>query len=467
MKDFDKIACNRTFVILLLVIWATIAGLSVSPALSGTWDIQTVDTGNQYASLALDSSDKPHISYYGGMINPGLRYAAWNGSTWNTETVAGGGLGDMTGQYTSLALDSSSKPRISYLGDIMNPGLKYAAWNGSTWDIETVDGGITSGPEGQNTSLALDSSSGKPRISYHDSMNMALKYAAWNGSIWVIETVDGGMPGDMTGQYASLALDSSGRPRISYHDSVNMALKYAAWNGSIWVIETVDTGMMLGQYTSLALDSSDKPRISYYGDMTTPGLKYAAWNGSTWNTETVDGGMLGGSAGQYTSLALDSSGKARISYYDGDLINPGLKFAAWNGFTWDIETVDSEMMGGPGGQFTSLALDSSDKPHISYPVGFMNPRLRYASPFLGDANNDGVVSADDYGSVQLNFGDTGVPGILGDANYDGVVSADDYGSVQLNFGDTAGLGSVPVPEPASAGLLLLGFSGLLWRRMKR
>ncbi len=86
---------------------------------------------------------------------------------------------------------------------------------------------------------------------------------------------------------------------------------------------------------------------------------------------------------------------------------------------------------------------------------------------LGDANGDGVVSADDYGSVQSNFGDTGVPGLPGDANGTGAVSADDYGSVQSNFGTTTGMGGVPIPEPTSAALLMLGFSGLLWRRMKR
>ncbi len=86
---------------------------------------------------------------------------------------------------------------------------------------------------------------------------------------------------------------------------------------------------------------------------------------------------------------------------------------------------------------------------------------------MGDANNDDVVSADDYGSVQLHFGDTGVFGgsLLGDASQDGVVSADDYGSVQLNFGAVAGMGAVgQIPEPATMGLLVLGGLGLIRRR---
>ncbi len=79
----------------------------------------------------------------------------------------------------------------------------------------------------------------------------------------------------------------------------------------------------------------------------------------------------------------------------------------------------------------------------------------------GDANRDGVVSADDYGSVQLHFGDTGDVGILGDANGDGVVSADDYGSVQLHFGDMAGM---TVPEPGTIGLLAIGLVAILRKR---
>ena len=84
----------------------------------------------------------------------------------------------------------------------------------------------------------------------------------------------------------------------------------------------------------------------------------------------------------------------------------------------------------------------------------------------GDANGDGLVSADDYASVQANFGNIGAPGIslLGDTNQDRVVSADDYASVQSHFGETGGMGSVPIPEPATLSLLALGGLAILRRR---
>ncbi len=85
---------------------------------------------------------------------------------------------------------------------------------------------------------------------------------------------------------------------------------------------------------------------------------------------------------------------------------------------------------------------------------------------LGDADGSSIVSADDYGSVQVNFGDTGDPGLSGDANGDGVISADDYGSVQSNFGATTGMGGAPVPEPATLTLLVLGGVAMLRHRRK-
>ena len=61
-------------------------------------------------SLALDSMGRPHISYrefnYLSWYNDDLKYAYWDGSTWQIQTVEW--IGDV-GHYTSLALDSSDE----------------------------------------------------------------------------------------------------------------------------------------------------------------------------------------------------------------------------------------------------------------------------------------------------------------------------------------------------------------------
>jgi len=74
--------------------------------------------------------------------------------------------------YKRQALDNADVPHISYYA----PGpkdLKCAIWNGSSWDIDTLD---NVGDVGWWTSIALDGDGGL-HIAYHDHTNGDLKYA--------------------------------------------------------------------------------------------------------------------------------------------------------------------------------------------------------------------------------------------------------------------------------------------------
>ena len=186
---------------------------------------------------------------------------------------------------------------------------------GTNWAIETVD---SAGTVGEHTSICV--SGNYPRISYYSPSTQDLKYASWSLTGWSITTVDSA---GTVGYYSSLALDSSGRPHISYYDGTNDDLKYAFRNTlGIWDIVTADSTGDVGRYSSLALDSSNNPHISYYDTMfTNDNLKYAGWSdaGSSWSIQIVDSA---GNVGLYSSLALDSSDRYYISYYDvtnGDL----------------------------------------------------------------------------------------------------------------------------------------------------
>ena len=263
--------------------------------------------------MSSTDSDNPRISYH-DLTNGKVRYASWSGSSWNTADVAVVGS---EGGYTSLALDNSGYPRISYYNATYvspNRNLGYAYWDGTKWNNQTVD---RTADVGEYSSLALDSS-GYPRISYYDATHGALKYASWDGTSWNDQTVDSS---GNVGEYTSLALDSSGYPRISYYDVSHGYLKYAAWTGTVWAVSTVDSSGNVGEYTSLALDSSGYPRISYY-DVSHGYLKYAAWTGTTWAVSTVDST---GDVGEYSSLKLTQTGSPKIGYHDAT--NHDLKYA--------------------------------------------------------------------------------------------------------------------------------------------
>jgi hypothetical protein len=91
--------------------------------------------------------------------------------------------------------------------------------------------------------------------------------------------------------------------------------------------------------------------------LTNDDLKYAWHDGNTWHIETVHSAGNAGSS----SLALDDSGYPHISYYDS--ANRDLKYAYHDGTSWQIESVDRT---GNVGSSTSLALDASSHPYISY-----------------------------------------------------------------------------------------------------
>ncbi len=242
---------------------------------------------------------------------------------------------------TSLRLDGAGRPHVSYsAGAFLD--LRYAWYDGTAWISETLDNNA-----GVN-SLALDSD-GRPHIAYDDWTSGELKYAYYDGAAWQIDNVD-------LGGTASLALDAVGRPHIAYHGN-NNDLRYAYNDGSDWITETVDNAAPGWYYTSLALSTLGRPHISYY-DAAGGDLKYAYNDGSAWHLATVDSA---GDVGTDSSLSLDAAGHPHIAYYDAT--RGDLKYAYSDGSAWHVEAVDSA---GQVGRSVSLALDAYGRPRISY-----------------------------------------------------------------------------------------------------
>lgn len=162
-----------------------------------------------------------------------------------------------------------------------------------------------------------------------DSDNVGGGESGWDNRTTVD---DAGGWGD-TGYNPSLALDSGGNPHIAYHnqnthDGSNNGLLYAYRDSTrTWKpLELVSRGNDLGHWSSLVLDASDRAYISYY-DRTRGELKIAMRNRTTdkWKIEIVDRGNAGAGVGACTSIALDPQGFAAISYLDYD--NQALKYA--------------------------------------------------------------------------------------------------------------------------------------------
>jgi len=329
------------------------------------WQVETVDLGGdvgRWSALALDGAGRPHISYC-DRANGDLKYACYDGTAWQTQTVDSAGV---VGYYTSLALDSADRPHIAYCRmDPDNPSLcmdlVYARYDGTSWITTTVNTGYM----GQYASLALDAAD-RPHISYYNSSNSQVRYAAYDGSAWHIEVIADDVGTQLEG--TSLALSSAGLPHIAYYDGHQLELRYARYDGADWQTETVDDDYYAGWACSLALDGTDRPHISYYHD-NDKAVKYAHYDGSDWWIETVGPSFyLAG----YTSLALDAGGRPHISFL-GWTPTYGLIYAFRGASGWVTELVDHDSTG----RYNSLALDAAGNPHISY-FDDLDSDLRYA-----------------------------------------------------------------------------------------
>jgi YD repeat-containing protein len=317
----------------------------------------------KYNSIALDSNNKAHISYYNS-TNANLNYATNVSGNWVRAVIE---ATDDAGKYSSIAVDSNDKVHISYYKAAPNYNLRYATNISGVWALKNVEG---TDDVGKHSAIALDNNN-KAHISYYKATNTRLKYATNVSGSWVTTAVD---TSGSTGTYTSIAADSDNKLHISYYDAGNKYLKYATNASGSWVTTAVDTFGNSGTYTSIALDFNNKAHISYY-DAANTALKYATNVSGGWVTETID---TSGNTGTYSSIAVDFGNNVHISYHDA--ANGSLKYATNVSGSW--LTVDLDPSGGVG-TYTSIAIDPNNKIHVSY-YDAVNGDLKYVTSLTGN-----------------------------------------------------------------------------------
>jgi len=263
---------------------------------NNNWNISVIiyATAAYDESIAMDSNNKSHISfYYYDAPDSYVCYANNVSGVWQISNV------DQNGTVTTIAVDSLNHPHIAYSDDGWY-GLKYAHFDGNTWIIQVVDSQQQSG-SGNNNAITTDSPN-NPHISYCQDAIGQLRYAHKVSGSWVIEYPDS-VTGSM-GSGTSICLNSQDLPCISH----GSPLHYCSKIGGTWQVQQVDSS---GGGTSLALNSNDYPYIAYSKDSPNNLLYMAHWDGSTWQLETVDPTP---GAGMHCSLKLDSSNRPHIAY---------------------------------------------------------------------------------------------------------------------------------------------------------
>ncbi len=291
------------------------------------WFVMNVGRSASFCSLTLDSKQRPHISWadFGGASGSKLRYAYWDGLSWKKQAIPLDS--DIIGYYTSIALDSADRPSISfyeYRGVKLSDTkirLRVVRWNGQYWEVKTIDGQEGSG---KFNAIAIDARDHIHLAYANVSSDIAgMRYAFWDGKSWSTEIVDGPEQnhGGYVGHSACIALDKDGNPHISYVNQSTPSVKYAVRKNGRWDIQTVDTVLNVGypDRNSIAVDDEGRPYIGYY-DAARGILKVAHQEGQKWLTETVDTNASG-----FTSSMQIDQGWLWISY--ADQANRALKVA--------------------------------------------------------------------------------------------------------------------------------------------
>jgi hypothetical protein len=312
----------------ILVLLSTFFFCAQTLSQNWTWTTEAVDSSGQFTSLAIDSTGNLHMSY----IHEGrLRYAfrSANDGKWFKMEI------DVANNYTGIAVDRANNPYICYTGfDI----LRYAHWDGKSWFRQEIAPG--SGQIGYTCSIAVADNGTPNLIWYQLTLGRAnyfhLKHAVLKDGAWQARTVDLAME---TGKWNSLRLDQDGNPHVSYSVWDLGEQRYAYWNGKSWIISTVEGRMSSktkslhpGYGNSLALGPGNTALVSYMDDSA---LKFARQQGEGWSIEEVDKITGGGWIDFRSSLLLDSNGVPHIAYQDSGSV----KHAYWNGKEWQIQVI--------------------------------------------------------------------------------------------------------------------------------
>jgi len=159
--------------------------------------------------------------------------------------------------------------------------VKYAEWNGVSWDIEDIEN--TVGVDVGGSNISLTEINGKPAVTYYVQTWSALRYARKDGAgIWQKKVVYS--TGDV-GEFSSL-VEFGSDPVIFFYDTTNKNLMYAEFNGVNWDAENAVSTGDVGQYCS-GMIVLGEPSCAYY-DETYTQVRFVRWTGSSWKVERPD-----------------------------------------------------------------------------------------------------------------------------------------------------------------------------------
>jgi len=214
----------------LHVAWASAGGLWYASNASGGFQAEAVTLGSATAiSMAVDDAGTPWIAY---RLSGGLQVATPQGTRWSSTLV--GSAPVCTNCSTGIGIGADGNPIVGYSD---GSSALAATFDGTSWTTRTIEGG-----GGQGMSLAVDKD-GSPHASYYKGGEVheaqSVKGAAWQ--VTEVGTVDAGSA-DAAGAGTSIGVDDQGVTYVAYYDKGFPGIRLASNGGGTFAeVTTSDT----------------------------------------------------------------------------------------------------------------------------------------------------------------------------------------------------------------------------------
>ena len=170
------------------------APIKFMKTLNGEWTEPYMIEKEGYSDIdmVLDEQDKPHLSYYA--VNKGIIYHYCqdpDANLWSAPEIIedNWGGGQLEGMVTSISIDDSGIPHISYVGNVdqdSRENIKHAWKQGEHWSIEKID----DGDFGSSGNGVYVEEPGKVHFTYVHFPSHEIRYATNIAGPWIRQGID-------------------------------------------------------------------------------------------------------------------------------------------------------------------------------------------------------------------------------------------------------------------------------------
>lgn len=393
----------------------------IKPVAGQSWSIRQVSDGIK-PTLAIDTNQNIHIAFMNEANSGWVKHALIEDSSF---TISTADAGYFYGPQDIAINPITNQPSIAFHDHSAGGGNEVVVeYNGTEWSRNVIS---SSGHDGWDNSIAFDSK-GIPHTGSIDPSGGGLEYATKINGVWTKISLNTPLTGYKFA--TAIAIDQNDAPHLAYYHDDKNTLYYLRKEGNDWLSGKVDEAG--GMFPAMIIDKNNLPQIAYYSEIEgrSGEVKYAKFNGSTWDISTVATLSNVSNARRLTSLKQDKDGNIFMSYCDKDI----LVLAALQNNTWIKDTViNVKSSNEPLGAMSSLVIDQAGNQHICYyrntsnqagGVVYLAQKSNIPAVDLDNDGYDSSIDCDD-NNPDIHPGATEILNNEIDENCDGIAEIED------------------------------------------